>query len=114
MGYGDKLFKSGNTSVNYTSATYPQRLAKDIDRTNYTVLSDKIVKLGALDKSEENNKILRFTKYYKKKKVSYNNQSDSIATNPIKLMIWNIDSAMDTNTVQCELTGEISTFYKDA
>lgn len=112
---GVNLFKDGNSSLNYTATSYPNRLAKDINRNKYTVLSDKQFKLSALNSSKDsNNKIFRFTKIYKNKKLQFSNQSDAIATNPIKVLIFNVDSALDSNVPVVELTGETSIYYKDA
>lgn len=111
---GVNLFKSGNADVDFASATYATRIAKDVDRTNYTVLSDKIIKLAGLSKSEENNKIIKFTKYYKNKKTEYADQNSAEAINPIKLLFYVVDSALDTNVPVVEVTGETSTYYKDA
>lgn len=111
---GINLFKSGNATVSYVSATYATRIAKDVDRTNYTVLSDKIIKLAGLSKSEENNKIIKFTKYYKNKRTDFADQDSAEAINPIKLLFYVVDSALDTNVPVVEVTGETSTYYKDA
>ena len=111
---GVNLFKTGNADTDYASASFASRIAKDVDRTNYTVLSDKIIKLAGLSKSEENNKIIKFTKYYKNKKTEFADQSSAEAINPIKLLIYTVDSALDSNVPVIEVTGETSTYYKDA
>lgn len=115
MDAGLQLFKDGNGTLDFEDATPQQRLVKDIDRTSYTVLSDKLIKLGAQNSNaKDNNKIIRFKKTYKRHKLSWEDQSSTVCNNPIKVMFWNIDSALDTNTVTFELTGETSLYYKDA
>lgn len=111
---GVSLFKVGNADADFVNATYATRIAKDVDRTNYTVLSDKIIKLAGLSKSEENNKIIKFTKYYKNKRTDFADQNSATAINPIKLLFYVVDSALDTNVPVVEVTGETSTYYKDA
>ncbi len=114
---GENLFTGGNQlGLSYSSATEQQRLYLPLNTKRYDVVMQRTIKMGALNgqytSNFDANKFVRGYKPYKNRKEFLNSASGSLDTT-YYLVGWAVDSALDFNTINVELTGETCFYYKD-
>lgn len=114
---GENLFTGGaQLGLSYDSATEQQRLYHPLNTKRYDVIMQRVIKVGAKNSTYtsnfECNKMVRGYKPYKNRKEFINTSSGGMDTN-YYLVAWAVDSALDFNTINVEMTGETCFYYKD-
>lgn len=92
-----------------------QQLMLNLNTNKYTVVYDKVHKIGAKNSSStenfKSNKMIKFYKAYKNKKITFDSSSNP--NERMYLLGWPIDSNLDSNTLTLEITGQSTYYYKD-
>lgn len=110
------LTGSAQLGLDFSSASEYQRYYLPINTKRYDVIMQRTIKLGAKNSTYTEqftcNKLIKGYKRFNNRKEFTNNSSGSMDTN-YYFVSWLVDSAMDTNTITVELTGETCFYYKD-
>lgn len=110
------LTGSAQLGLDFSSASEYQRYYLPINTKRYDVIMQRTIKLGAKNSTYTEqftcNKLIKGYKRFNNRKEFTNNSSGSMDTN-YYFVSWLVDSAMDTNTITVELTGETCFYFKD-
>jgi|UniRef100_UPI0040472A70 hypothetical protein len=114
---GENLFTGSNSlGLDFNSATEQQRYYLPINTKRYDVIMQRTIKIGALNSTYTDNfdanKLVKGYKSYKGRKEFTNTSSGGMDTN-YYLVGWSVDTALDTNSFNVELTGETTVYFKD-
>lgn len=115
---GENLFTGANQlGLDFTSATEQQRLYAPLNTKRYDVVMQRVIKIGALNSTYTSNidcnRMIRGYKRYKNRKEFINTSSSGVTDTTYYAVAWAVDSALDTNTISVEMTGETTFYYKD-
>lgn len=101
--------------VDFNGSNDRQQLYLSLNRNKYTIIYDKIHKLGAKNSATTDNftcnKMIKFYKSYKGKKVTFD--SNGNPNERMYLLGWPIDANLDVNNLSLEITGTSTYYYKD-
>jgi len=101
--------------LDFSSASEYQRYYCPINRKKYDVVMERTFKIGAKNSTYTSNmdcnKLVRGYKKYQNKKEFLNSQGNP--DTKYYIVGWCVDTNMDFNTINVEVTGETCFYYKD-
>lgn len=115
---GEDLFLgSAGLGLNFSSATEPQRYFLPFNSHKYDIIYSENVLVGGKNATYTNdyhsNQIVSFYKRYKNRKETVDTSAGGDMNTSYRLIIFPVDCAMDSNTLNMEVTGQTVFYYKD-
>lgn len=113
---GEEIFLDDqDQGFNFSSSNDRQQLMLNLNRNKYTVIYDKIHKIGAKNTSAtenfKSNKMINFYKSYAGKKIMFDSSANP--NERMYLLGWPIDSNLDGNNLSLEISGQTTYYFKD-
>ena len=114
---GESLFTgSAGLGLDFSSASENQKYYLPFNTKKYDIVYAKDVKVGGKNSGSTNdftsNQIIKFYKSYKNKKEFINTSSGGMDTS-YRLIMFPVDVGMDGNTLNIEVTGQTTFYFKD-
>ncbi len=114
---GQSLFTGASSlGLDFSSASEQQRYYLPFNSHRYDIIFSKDVKVGAKNTGStddfRSNQIVKFYKSYKNRKEHINTSTGSVDTS-YRLIIFPVDVGMDGNTLNLEVTGQTTFYFKD-
>lgn len=114
---GESLFTgSAGLGLDFSSASETQKYYLPFNTKKYDIIFSKDFKVGGKNSGStddfRSNQILKFYKEYKNRKEHINTSSGSMDTS-YRLIMFPVDVGMDGNTLNVEVTGQTTFYFKD-